>query len=200
MRNSRMIWMVPLVAGITIAVLTSTSPLLAASPPTDPTIEVKRALSQLAALDGVWRGPVERTDADGGDSKLTMIARVGPMLDGTIKVLEERTSAADGKLAFSLVAVFSFSSATQEYTVHAYSRGNVRSAVVHLTPGGYYFEMPEAGGATMRLTTKVAEGGWHEIVERLVPGQPPSPVARIELKRTDTSDWPSGEFPSVVKQ
>lgn len=200
MRNFHMTWLVPLLTGIAAAVSTSTTRSLAAPTATDPTIEVQRALSHLAAFDGVWSGPVERIDPDGKVIKLAMIARVGPMLDGTIRVLEERTGTLDGRPVFHLVAVFSFASTTQEYTIHTYARGRVGSAVLHPTPDGYFFEMPGEDGATMRFTWKVGDGGWRETVERLVAGHPPFAEARIQLKRTGTSDWPNGEFPSIVQK
>src|SRR5215831_587277 len=66
------------------------SPVLAQGPP-DPaaTIAAQRdALRVFASLDGVWRGPAWTLLPSGEKHTVTQTERIGPFLDGSVKVVE----------------------------------------------------------------------------------------------------------------
>lgn len=45
---------------------------------------------------------------------------------------------------------------------------------------------------TTRYTTVIADGTWHEVGERLVPGQAPVRFIELRLQRIGDTDWPAG--------
>ena len=53
------------------------------------------ALASLAFLDGLWRGPGWILLPSGARDSLTQTERVGPFLDGAVKVIEGRGYTAD---------------------------------------------------------------------------------------------------------
>lgn len=65
------------------------------------------AMKKLSRLDGVWRGPAW-TITPGGRREVIQTERIGPMLDGAIKVLEGRGYNPDGSLGFNAFGVISF--------------------------------------------------------------------------------------------
>ena len=59
--------------------------------------EQRQAPAPLAFMDGVWRGAATTTLPSGEKHVITQTERIGPMLDGTIKVIEGRGYDVDGK-------------------------------------------------------------------------------------------------------
>ena len=85
----------------------------------------RQAMAPLAFMDGVWRGTAWNVDFSGQKHTLVQTERVGPFLDGAVKVVEGRGYDADGKLAFNAFATISFNPATKAYTMHSYAQGSV---------------------------------------------------------------------------
>lgn len=67
----------------------------------------REAMQPLAALDGTWRGTATffRPGAEPFVSRHT--ERIGPFLDGTLKVIEGRSFKPDGTVAFNAFAIVS---------------------------------------------------------------------------------------------
>ncbi|HEY6146748.1 MAG TPA: DUF1579 domain-containing protein, partial [Thermoanaerobaculia bacterium] len=61
----------------------------------------KEAMASLAFMDGVWRGPAWTILASGEKHNITQTERIGPFLDGSVKVIEGRGYDPDGKVTFN---------------------------------------------------------------------------------------------------
>lgn len=61
--------------------------------PPDPKVLIaaqREGMAPLAYMDGVWRGPATTTLPSGEVHNITQTERIGPFLDGSVKVIEGR--------------------------------------------------------------------------------------------------------------
>jgi hypothetical protein len=149
----------------------------------------KEAMKPLAMMDGVWRGPAW-TMLPTGKHEVTQTERIGPFLDGQIKVTEGRAYSADGTVTFNAFGTVSFDPAKKEYTLHSYALGRVGDFKLTPNADGYVWEIP-AGPMIIRYTATIKDGAWKEVGERVVPGQAPVQFFEMNLKRVSDSDWPA---------
>lgn len=147
------------------------------------------AMKKLAIMDGVWRGPAW-TITPTGRHEVTQAERIGPLLGGSIKVVEGRGYNADGSTGFNAFGVISFEPSTGAYTLHSYAMGQAGDFKLAPTADGYIWEIP-AGPMTIRYTAVIKDGAWREIGERIVPGQAPTQFFEMNLKRVGDSPWPT---------
>lgn len=149
----------------------------------------KEAMAKLASMDGIWRG-----DAwimlPSGRQTLTQTERIGPFLDGSVKVIEGRGYDADGKLAFNAFGTISYDPATSAYTMHSYAQGQVGDFMLTPSADGYTWEIP-AGQMTIRYTAVIKDGKYREVGDRVVPGRSPVRIFEMNLKRVSDTDWPA---------
>jgi hypothetical protein len=150
----------------------------------------QEALARLAFMDGTWRGTAWTLLPSGEKHTLTQTERVGPFLDGSIKVVEGRGYEPDGKVTFNAFATLSFNPATKAYTMHSHAMGNVGDFVLTPTPEGFVWEIP-AGPMTIRYTATIKNGVWTEVGDRLAPGKEPVRIYEASLKRLGDSTWPA---------
>lgn len=151
----------------------------------------REAMAPLVFMDGAWRGPAWTILPSGEKHTLTQTERVGPFLDGSVKVIEGRGYDADGKVTFNAFATISYNPATRAYTLHSYAQGNVGDFPLQVTPGGYVWEIP-AGQMTIRYTCTVKDGVWREVGDRIMPGREPVRFMEMTLKRVGDTTWPAG--------
>jgi hypothetical protein len=152
----------------------------------------KSAMARLAFMDGVWRGEASTQRPDGSRHEITQTERIGPLLDGSVKVIEGRGYESDGRTSFNALGVVWFDPATQAYAMRSWALG--RSGEFALTPNGegFVWVIP-AGPATIRYTATVKDGRWHEVGDRLVPGKEPQRFFEMNLKRVGDSAWPAAD-------
>jgi len=147
-------------------------------------------MAPLAFMDGVWRGPAWTILPSGEKHNITQTERIGPFLDGSIKVIEGRGYNADGTV------------------------GSTRSAPSRTTrPPGFTLctLMRKATSVTLRLTARltVTSGkfppgddnslhGCHQrmahgskSVIRIMPGKEPVRFFEMNLKRVGDTNWPA---------
>ena len=154
-------------------------------------IETQRvAMGPLAFMDGIWRGPAWTILPSGEKHTVTQTERVGPFLDGSVKVIEGRGYEPDGRLSFNAFATISFSSSTRSYTMHSYAQGNVGDFVLTPRADGFVWEIP-AGQMTIRYTAVIKDGTWREVGDRIVPGKDPVRFFEANLKRVGDTNWPA---------
>ena len=154
-------------------------------------IETQRvAMGPLAFMDGIWRGPAWTILPSGEKHTLTQTERVGPFLDGSVKVIEGRGYEPDGRLSFNAFATISFSPSTRSYTMHSYAQGNVGDFVLTPRADGFVWEIP-AGQMTIRYTAVIKDGTWREVGDRIVPGKDPVRFFEANLKRVGDTNWPA---------
>lgn len=150
----------------------------------------KAALAKLSFMDGVWKGSAWTILPTGEKHILTQTERVGPFLDGAVKVVEGRGYEADGKLAFNAFGTISYDPAKSAYTMHSYAMGFVGDYALTPTADGFTWEIP-AGPMTIRYTAKIEGGKWVEVGDRLVPGQEPVRFLEMNLERAGDTGWPA---------
>jgi hypothetical protein len=150
----------------------------------------REALAPLAFLDGVWRGPASNVSPSGESQTITQTERVGPFLDGSVRVMEGRGYDASGKVAFNAFAIISYSPATRVYTMHSYAQGSVGDFVLQRNADGFAWDIP-AGPMTIRYTAVIKDGVWREVGDRLAPGKDPVRFFEMTLKRVGDTDWPA---------
>lgn len=150
----------------------------------------RAALSRLAFLDGIWRGPAWTILPNGEKHMLTQTERVGPFLDGAIRVVEGRGYDAEGKLAFNAFGTISYDHPTASYRMRAYAQGNFGDFPLQVKERSFVWEIP-AGPATIRYTATIGDGTWTEFGERIIPGQEPVRFHEMHLLRVGETDWPA---------
>lgn len=150
----------------------------------------KAALAPLSFLDGVWRGPAWIVSPTGEKITFTQTERIGPFLDGSVKVMDGRSYGPDGKLLFNAFAVLSYDSGQHSYSMRSYAQG--RTGDFHFTPkaNGYTWEIP-AGPMTIHYTAAVKGGVLHEVGERILPGKEPVQFFEMNVRRVGDTDWPN---------
>lgn len=181
---------------VTLAALSLACAVPAAAQPADPAVLIaaqKEAMGSLAALDGVWRGqawaidPVTRKRHD-----LIQTERMGPFLDGTIKIIEGRGYNLDGTVGFNAFAVIAYDAQKKVYTLSSWAMGQSGDFPVELTADGYIWTRPAGPGAVIRYTTTVKGDTLHEVGEYVREGGTPVPIFEMTLQRVGDSDWPAG--------
>lgn len=150
----------------------------------------RQAMLPLAALDGVWRGTATMISPTGETRTITQTERVGPFLDGAVKVIEGRGYEQDGKLAFNAFAIVSFDPGKGAYNFRSYAQGHTGDFVFKTTADGFVWEIP-AGQATMRYSIAIKDGVWTEFGERITADKPPVRFIELKLRRVSDSDWPA---------
>src|ERR1700682_2870140 len=92
----------------------------------DPAVQIaaqREAMAPLAFMDGVWRGPASTTIAPGETHAVTQTERIGPFLDGSVKVIEGRGYDAEGKVTFNALGIISYNPDSRAYSLHSYALG-----------------------------------------------------------------------------
>lgn len=150
----------------------------------------REAMQRLAFMDGVWRGAAWTVLPTGERHNITQTERIGPFLDGSVKVIEGRGYDANGKVTFNAFGTISYNPSTRAYTLHSYAQGQVGDFPLTPTADGYVWEIA-ASGFTIRYTAVVKEGAWREVGDRIVQGKEPVRFFEMNLKRVGDTDWPA---------
>jgi hypothetical protein len=150
----------------------------------------REAMAALAFMDGVWRGTATALGAAGDSHVLTQTERIGPLLDGTIKVIEGRGYEADGRTSFNALGIISYNVAAKAYSMRSYAMGLAGDFPLRLTSDGFTWEIP-AGPMTIRYTAVVKDGKWTEVGDRIAPGKDPVRFFEAKLARVGDSAWPA---------
>jgi hypothetical protein len=150
----------------------------------------KQAMAQLAVMDGVWRGPAWTILPSGEKHNITQTERIGPFLDGSIKVIEGRGYEPDGRVGFNAFGVVSYDPATKNFSLHSHAQGRVGDFVLKPIPDGYIWEI-SAGPMTIRYTATIKDGAWLEVGDRIMPGKEPVRFFEMNLKRVGDNTWPA---------
>jgi len=150
----------------------------------------RKAMLPFAYMDGVWRGPAWTILPSGEKHNITQTERIGPFLDGSVKVIEGRGYNADGKVTFNAFATISYDLDTRVYTMRSHAQGRVGDFVLKPTADGYEWEIP-AGPVKIHYTAVVKDGTWREVGDRIVPGKEPVRFFEMNLKRVGDTDWPA---------
>jgi len=150
----------------------------------------REAMSRFATMDGVWRGTAWILLPSGDKHELTQTERVGPFLDGSVRVIEGRGYEADGSVGFNALGILSFDPGTETYNLHSYAQGRAGDFAVNPTEDGFQWEIP-AGPMTIRYTAELGEGMWKEVGDRIGPDGKSIRFYEMTLKRVGDTSWPA---------
>ncbi|MBL8060140.1 MAG: DUF1579 family protein [Chthonomonas sp.] len=156
----------------------------------------REAMKSLDKMQGTWRGDAWAILPDGSKKEMTQTERSGPMLDGTVRVVEGRGYTKEGKVEFNALAVISYSPATKKFMMKSFANGQTGEFEVRPTDTGFTWEIP-AGPMIIRYTATITKDSWHEIGERIMPGKDPIRIVELNLKKIGDTNWPAEGF---VKQ
>lgn len=177
--------------GLTVTALAIALPSRAQRPdPKQMIAAQKEALAKFSYMDGVWRGPAWTILDSGEKHTVTQTERIGPMLDGSIKVMEGRGYDADGTVAFNAFGIISYDLMEKHYSLHSHAQGFSGDFELTPTADGYVWEIP-AGPMTIRYTMTLKDGTWTEVGDRVFPGKEPIRFFQMDLRRVGDTDWPA---------
>jgi hypothetical protein len=143
---------------------------------------------KLSIIDG-WRGTAW-TSCPREKHTITQTERIGPFLDGAVKVIEGRGYEADGSASFNALGIISYDPARQAYSMRSYAQGMAGDFAVTVTENGFSWEIP-AGPMTIRYMAVIHGSDWTETGFRVLPGQEPAQFFEMNLKRLGNSTWPA---------
>jgi len=174
-----------------LAALTLAAPAVAQDANQTSIAEQKAAMRKLAWMLGTWRGPGGGFNRS-GPYKVTQTERIGPMLDGTLIVIEGKGYSPDGSTGFNAFGVISYDPATKAYALHSYALGYAGDFALTPTDTGYVWSIPAGPGATIRYTATLSNGTWNEVGDYVAGSAPPRRIFEMNLKRVGDTDWPNG--------
>jgi len=173
------------------------SPALAQRPPGADTLiaQQRAAMAKLSFMDGVWRGPASTLLPSGEKHTVTQTERIGPFLDGAVKVIEGRGYDAKDNVTFNAFGIVSYDPAKKAHAMRSYTMGRAGDFALTPSDSGFVWEIP-AGSMTIRYTAVIRGGKWREIGQRVVPGGDPVQFFEMNLVRVGDSNWPvAGTIP-----
>ena len=125
----------------------------------------------------------------GQRADVTQTERIGPFLNGSVKVIEGRGYNPDGTVGFNAFGIISYQPGQQTYTLRSYALGYSGDFPLTLTADGYIWNVP-AGPMTIRYTATIRNGTWREVGDRIMPGKDPVRFFEMNLKRVGDTTWP----------
>lgn len=178
-------------AWLVFACVLTTAPARAQQPDTATLLTTQaEAMKAFSMIDGVWRGSATVMQPDGSRLNLIQTERIGPLLGGSVKVIEGRGYDEAGKVRFNALGIVSYNGSTKEYSLHSQAQGYVGDFLFRPTGDGYSWEIP-IGAAILRYNAVVKDGELYEVGDRIVAGREPQRVFEMRLKRIGDSDWPA---------
>jgi hypothetical protein len=164
-------------------------PALAQAQPASPIPAQAEAMQALSWMDGRFQGPAWSATPSGRHD-IIQTERVGPMLDGSLKVIEGKSFEPDGRPSnFNAFGVISYDPRTKAYTLHSYAQGRAGDFPLEVTPQGYAWKIA-AGPVTIRYTATRQGDGWREIGEMVRPDGSVTQIFEMNLHRLGNTDWP----------
>jgi hypothetical protein len=151
----------------------------------------REAMKAFAAMDGVWRGPAWSLQPNGEKRNLTQTERIGPFLDGSVKVIEGRGYTEDGTVGFNALGVVSYDPAKKAFTIRSWAMGRGGEFAFTPLPDGYAWEIPAGPGATIKYRATIKDNTLVEVGDRHTAERPPLRIFEMNLKRVGDSDWPA---------
>jgi hypothetical protein len=117
--------------------------------------------------------------------------RIGPFLEGTIKVIEGRGYEPDGSVGFNALGVVYFDPRRKAYGLRSFALGRSGDFKFEPLPDGYAWEVEFPGGK-VRYVATVKDNKLREIGHTMLEGRPPVQTFEMNLVRIGDTDWPLG--------
>jgi hypothetical protein len=151
----------------------------------------REAMKPLKAMDGVWRGPAWTLRPDGSRHELTQTERIGPFVEGTVKVLEGRGYEKDGSVAFNAFGVVYWDAQKKAYGMRSWALGRTGDFKFEPLADGYAWEVQFPGGM-VRYVGTITGNKLREVGHTTIQGRPPVQTFEMNLERVGDTDWPLG--------
>jgi hypothetical protein len=151
----------------------------------------KEAMKALDMLDGEWRGEAKTLLQDGKWHAFTQTERVGPMLDGTVKVIEGRGYEADGSITFNAFAVISYDPDRKSYAMRSYTAGRQGDYPITPTADGFKWEIQAGPNMKIMYEATVKDDKWTEIGTRVPLNGAPVKFIEFTVTRFGDAVWPA---------
>ena len=150
----------------------------------------REAMKPLAWMQGRWSGEALAT-TPAGQHKLLQTERAGPMLGGTVMVVEGKgfdpVSKAEG---FNAMGIISYDPTAKAYTFTRFAQGRRGVFPMEVTVDGFAWSIP-AGPMKLRYVATYAAGTWKETGEMIRPDGVATPMFEMTVRRVGNSDWPA---------
>ena len=156
------------------------------------TAEQRQAMQTLSWMDGEWVGEATIFMGPGAGEGHPHTERIGPMLGGSIKVIEGRSTNDDGTVAFNAFAVVSWDDASDSYVMRSYANGQAADFPLQATADGFRWSTPGRGGE-VRYVTTFRDGEWVETGDFVMPDRDPMRVIELRLRRRGDTGWPAAD-------
>lgn len=150
----------------------------------------KKAMSRFAMMDGIWRGTAWIMMPTGDKHILTQTERVGPFLDGSVRVIEGRGYEEDGSVGFNALGIISFNTKDGTYSMRSYAQGQAGDFIITPDEEGFTWEIP-AGPMKIRYRAVFSGDTWKETGQRIGSDGNAVPFYEMTLERVAGTDWPS---------
>ena len=144
----------------------------------------------MAMMDGVWRGSAWTLLPSGEKHHITQTERIGPFLNGSVRVIEGVGYTDGGDVAFNALGIVSFDPETNAYNLRSYAKGHVGDFAIIITEEGFQWEIP-AGPMTIRHTAVIGNGSWNEVGDRIMPNGETVRFLEMSLTRVGDTSWPA---------
>lgn len=151
----------------------------------------KEAMQALDGIDGEWRGEAKVLTPDGSWHTITQTERVGPMLDGAVKVIEGRGYEADGSTSFNAFAVISYDPDRKTYSMRSYTSGRMGDYPITPTEAGFNWEIQAGPEMKIAYVATVKDGVWTEVGTRIPKNGPPVKFIEFTVRRHADAAWPA---------
>jgi hypothetical protein len=151
----------------------------------------REAMKALKMMDGVWRGPAWTLLPNGEKRHITQTERIGPFLDGSIKLIEGRGYEADGRTGFNAFGVVHYDPAKKAYGFRSWALGRGGEFKFDVLADGYAWEIPFPGGVVKYVAT-INGNKFRETGHTVMEGKPPVQIFEMNLERVGDTDWPLG--------
>ena len=152
--------------------------------------EQRDALAALSFMDGEWRGQAVSYGPGGVRTELIQTERVGPLLGGSVRVVEGRGYDPNGATAFNALGVISWNETEDRYEFSAWANGRHGIYDLQRTDSGFVWEVPAGPDAVIRYNATVQDGVWHEVGDYVREGGQPMRFFEMTLTRIGDTAWP----------
>lgn len=149
----------------------------------------KEAMKRFEWMYGTWRGPAHGMTR-AGPYEVTQTERIGPILDGTVIVMEGKGFRPDGSVGFNAFAVLTYDVAAKRYSLRSHALGYSGDFTLNVTDSGYTWQIPAGPGATIDYKATFSQGVWTETGDYVAAGQPPRRIMEMNVRRVGDTDWP----------
>ncbi len=147
--------------------------------------------SELSFLFGEWVGEASGIGPDGQPFELTQTERVGPMLAGSITVIEGQGYDVSGDAKFNALAIISKDPISKDWEIRSYSDGRAGTFQFEITDLGFEWSIPAGPNARMVYTAIVQDETWTQTGAYTPDTGEARQIFEMTLKRVGGTDWPS---------